>query len=194
MSITPITMWFQITEYQLQLNLVPIQLTKLTTDIRASELRSLSGKLFSPAGLHDRSISNFVHYINSLQVSCRRSTFVYPSSGLPAIMLFGLFLNTSTIIGEQHLLFSYSSSPLPSTLAFVHHRYHETHTWSTHTHVHHRKTPIGKQKASTALRSLIRSTLARNTCFCMHAWIHSQMHAFTTPQLTLLKHFLHLPS
>jgi len=168
-------MWFPITEYQLQLNLVTIQLTKLTTDIRASELRSLSGKLFSPAGLHDRSISNFVHYINSLQVSCRRSTFVYPSSGLPAIMLFGLFLNTSTIIGEQHLLFSYSSSPLPSTLAFVHHRYHETHT-------HTRASSENSYWKTKSFYSIVVTypINTRNTCSCMHAWIHSQMHAFTT--------------
>lgn len=51
----------------------------------------------------------------------------------------------------------------------------------THTHVHHRKTPIGKPKASTALWSLIPSTQGIHVPVCMLGFTrrctHSQHHA-----------------
>jgi len=113
------------------------------------------------------------------------------SFGLQAIMLFGS-ISEYVHHNWRTALISYSSSPLPPTLAFVHFRHHDTHT---HTCVcvcvYHWKPPVGKQKASAA-DAVTYPINTRNDSIA-DARIHNTptYSLKTPPPLTLLKHFLH---
>jgi len=113
------------------------------------------------------------------------------SFGLQAIMLFGS-ISDYVHHNWRTALISYSSSPLPPTLAFVHFRHHDTHT---HTCVcvcvYHWKPPVGKQKASAA-DAVTYPINTRNDSIA-DARIHNTptYSLKTPPPLTLLKHFLH---